>query len=177
LPAGSVSAQTIAVSGERVIFDSREIQLPQNEETFKSALGGSPILHDELADEYSNRVLWWLNLGIVAFSNPRNLKVHAVELLVSKPAYWRGLPFQGSLKVEGTEIVLQSLDVSQLSKLGFCERNGSWEWRSGCMYVLVLTDGGRAIASIEVGHDEDDSVLPPLLRKHSNNACDQAPSQ
>ena len=126
--------------------------------------GSAPVAHLELADEYSNRVFHWLNIGVVAFSNPRNLRVHAIEFLFAKPPYWKGVEFCGRIIVAGSEIAV-STPVSALESFGFQEEQGTWKWRSGCSYVLAETDGADSITAIAIGVEQEKSVLPALLQR------------
>jgi len=146
-------SQTIAITETSVTVDGHEIQLPQSEAAFEAAIGGVPVRNEELANEHSDRVVSWPNLGLVAFSNPRNRKVHAVELLVSRPPYWNDVLFGGTLSVSG-HVITPTTPASDLARFGFSDAGWAWEWRRGCLYVLAITNG-ETIRSIEIGRDQD----------------------
>lgn len=169
LVAASASAQVISVDEESISVDGQAINLPALEESVKLVFGVSPVAHLELADEYSNRVFHWLNIGVAAFSNPRNQHVHALEFLFSKPPYWQGVSFCGRISVAGHELPPDG-PVAALEKFGFRDTGGWWEWRTGCTYVIVQSENGESISEVEIGVEEDRAVFPPLLPR-ATPAC------
>jgi hypothetical protein len=164
------AAQTIHVSDEAILFDSHRVRLPAAEQEFEAAVGGVPVRHEQLADEYSNRVLDWLELGMIAFSNPRTRKVHALDFLLAPQPYWRGLLFCGTIEISGNRITSDTTPTT-LKTYGFVVNEEGWyEWRQGCTFVVAEVISER-ITSIEIGRQQANSVLPPSLRRAENAIC------
>ena len=130
------AAQTIVVSDGTLLFDGHRVRLPAAEQEFEAAVGGVPVRHERLADEYSNRVLDWLELGVIAFSNPRTQKIHDLDLLMAPQPYWRGLLFCGTVEISGNRITADTT-AAALKTYGFAVNEEGWYgWRHGCTFVL-----------------------------------------
>lgn len=170
--ASTAAGQTVPVHDDGVFFDDKRLKLPVAEGEFEKVVGGAPERHQELADEYSNRVFHWLNLGIVAFSNPNTRRVHAIEFLFAKPPYWGGVVFRGTLVVNGHEITPE-MPVASLKDVGFRNSRAGWRWEQGCMYVLVDSFDGEAISSVEIGREETNAVVPSRLKRPATAPCAQ----
>lgn len=155
--ASPVAAQVVSVDSSGIVVDGKPLPLPATEDAVMRAFGPEPVAYLKLADEYSNRVFHWLNIGVVAFSNPRNLRVHSLEFLMTKPMYWKGVEFCGRIIVNKHEITAAT-PVSALGSMGFSHSEPNWLWKAGGYSVLVTTFDGLSIDSIEIDVEEGRSV-------------------
>lgn len=148
--ASPLAAQTITVTEEALHFDERRIDFPMEEKSFIAVVGGAPKVFEPRGDRHSRRVFHWLELGMVAFSNPETNRVYAIELLCVREPYWKGLLSTAVVTIDGRPVSCETT-VAELPAAGFKEKSASWRWSAANRYVLASSHDGARISMIEIG--------------------------
>jgi len=157
--AGQSVGPVIAIDDSAISINGSPISLPASEASVLAAVGEPYETDPPAGDEFSNWVFRWKHLGLEAYSNPVSRHVHALQLLITRPGYWKGALFAGELWIDGN-LLCPNDRIAELARLGFADDQGKPSIRRGCFYITIDRFYEEPAEGIEIGN----SVENPMVR-------------